>query len=235
MFSNVYRLTDAPFIAVLMAAAEIVGAVTFAMTRDTAKRIVLMGFGLGFGLAIVLFDIIPDATRGDPGSWPLLAVGAALGAVLMFKAGTRGSRTGSLAAVAGMGLHNLSEGIMVAAMGPTVGPIVLLGAVAHKLPEGMVALSLMKDFPSRVKVTGTLLLAGIIPLGAVITIPEGIQQPVLAVAAGVLFLVLSKALVLVVSDPTRRTAFAGTSGGAKIAGAVMAGMVLAGLSVMMMG
>ena len=176
--------TNTAFISVLMAVAEIIGAVTFVMTRDTAKRIVLSCFGLGFGLAIVLFDIIPDATTDNPSGWLLLAVGVALGALLMFKAGARGSRTGSLAAVGGMALHNLSEGIMVAAMGPAAGPIVLVGAVVHKLPEGMVALSLMRDFPSRVKATGTLLLAGIIPLGAVITIPERIQQPLLAIAAG---------------------------------------------------
>ncbi|MCR2828830.1 hypothetical protein NR402_00810 [Acidithiobacillus ferrooxidans] len=227
--------TNTAFISVLMAVAEIIGAVTFVMTRDTAKRIVLSCFGLGFGLAIVLFDIIPDATTDNPSGWLLLAVGVALGALLMFKAGARGSRTGSLAAVGGMALHNLSEGIMVAAMGPAAGPIVLVGAVVHKLPEGMVALSLMRDFPSRVKATGTLLLAGIIPLGAVITIPERIQQPLLAIAAGVLFLVLSKALVLVVSGGTHRTATAGTPAGAKVAGATIAGMVFAGLSCLMMG
>ncbi|MBU2857879.1 hypothetical protein HF289_13715, partial [Acidithiobacillus ferrooxidans] len=75
----------------------------------------------------------------------------------------------------------------------------------------------------------------IIPLGAVITIPERIQQPLLAIAAGVLFLVLSKALVLVVSGGTHRTATAGTPAGAKVAGATIAGMVFAGLSCLMMG
>jgi len=82
------------------------------------------------------------------------------------------------------GKNDANDAEAICEAGPAAGPIVLVGAVIHKLPEGMVALSLMRDFPRRVKATGTLLLAGIIPLGAVITIPERIQQPLLAIAAG---------------------------------------------------
>lgn len=209
----------------VMAAAELAGAAIFVATKDNVRRAVLSCFGLGFAICIVLADIVPDATEDYSAGWLFLAAGFLIGVVLMFGAGERRSNVGRAAGLAGMGLHNICEGIVLAAAGPAASALVLVGAVAHKLPEGMVVFSLADRLSIGRRWVVAVLLSLLIPIGTFVAVPEGIQQPVLAFAAGILLVVLAKSLMLFVPVGrqetallTRRALAATTASGAVLAG-----------------
>jgi len=220
--------TETLILTAIMAVAELGGAALFIATKDGVRRAILACFGLGFALCIVIADIIPDATENNPWGWGLIAVGAVLAGALMFKAGQRGSGIGNGAAIAGMGLHNLCEGIVLAASGPLLTPLVFVGAVAHKLPEGMVVFSLADRLSLGARWVLAALLSLLIPLGLMISLPEEIEQGVLPLAAGVLLVVLAKALALTALGSN--SARAVNPGRRAAAGAAMAGAVVAGLT-----
>ncbi|MDR3518146.1 MAG: hypothetical protein P4M00_20295 [Azospirillaceae bacterium] len=211
---------------VIMALAELVGALLFVALRRGPRQTLLTCFGLGFALCIVIIDVIPDATEDYLPGWIVLAAGVAVGAALMFRSGARGAAVGNTGAIAGMGLHNICEGIVLAAAGPAISPLIFAAAVAHKLPEGMVVFSLA----DRLSIGKRWILAGalslLIPLGTQITVPEDIQKPVLAFAAGVLAMALVKALAVMVASgrPIDAGASRGTITAAAAGGAVLAGM-----------
>lgn len=213
------------WLAAIMAAAELAGAAIYASSTDVVRRASLSCFGLGFAICIVLTDIIPDATEDYSIGWLVLALGILVGVALMFKAGERGSNAGRTAAIAGMGLHNICEGIVLAAAGPTASALVLVGAVAHKLPEGMVVFSLADRLSIGRRWIVAAALALLIPVGTAVTLPEDIQKPALAFAAGVLLIVLVRSLMMFatagrqeVALLTRRALAATTAAGAAVAG-----------------
>ncbi len=210
---------------IVMAIAELAGAALFVATRSSARRTILSCFGLGFALCIVVADIIPDATEDYPLGWLLATAGAAVSAALMFGAGGRGSIAGRAAGLAGMALHNIGEGIVMAAAGPAISPLIFTAAVAHKLPEGMVVFSLADRLALGRRWALAALMSLLIPIGTTVVVSEEIQKPMLAVAAGVLFVVLAKALILIVAPdgkaaaaPSRRAIAVATAGGAALAG-----------------
>jgi len=180
----------------VMAIAELAGAAVFVATKDNVRRAAMACFGLGFAICIVLADIIPDATEGYATGWLFLSAGLAIGVALMFSGGQRGSNAGNAAAIAGMGLHNICEGIVMATAGPAASALVLVGAVAHKLPEGMVVFSLAERLSIGRRWAVAVLLSLLIPAGTMVVLPESVQQPVLAFAAGVLFVVLTRSLMM---------------------------------------
>ncbi len=190
-------MTNSPLLfPAVMAVAELAGAAVFVATKDTVRRAALSCFGLGFAVCIVLADIIPDATEDYAAGWLLLAAGAAIGVLLLFSGGQRGSNAGNAAAIAGMGLHNICEGIVMASAGPTASVLVLVGAVAHKLPEGMVVFSLAERLSIGRRWAVAVLLSLLIPIGTMVVVPASVQQPVLAFAAGILFVVLTRSLIM---------------------------------------
>ncbi len=215
----------------VMAVAELAGAAMFVTVKDDARRALLSCFGLGFAVFIVVADILPDAVTGNPLEWLVVAAGLVAGAALMLRAGRGGAGVGNAAAIAGMALHNVCEGIVLAAAGPAVSALVFVGAVAHKLPEGMVVFSLADGQSPRRRWALAAAVALLIPVGTAVVVPEGLQQSLLAFAAGIMLVVLSKALMLLVVP--------GLRGGMDLlpvprqftaAGAATAGVVLAGLS-----
>jgi ZIP family zinc transporter len=125
-----------------MAVAELAGAAIFVATEDNVRRAALSCFGLGFAICIVLADIVPDATEDYSPGWLFLAAGFLIGLALMFSAGERRPNAGRAAAIAGMALYNICEGIVIVSAGPAASVLVPIGADAHKLPEGMVVFSL---------------------------------------------------------------------------------------------
>ena len=67
--------------ALALGVAEVTGAGIFHATKNTTARRVLKSFGLGFAVAIVLFDLLPDATEHFAQGYALAALGAAIVAI----------------------------------------------------------------------------------------------------------------------------------------------------------
>jgi len=185
--------------AMILAVAEVAGAYWFFKTQNAALRMLMASFGFGFALAIVLFDLLPDATEHYVMGYPLFA----LGALIMFgvrQFSVRRSKNASVngtgsVAVAGMALHNLGEGILLATM---TGPLPFLffaGAILHKLPEGTATFALLDGVKEKTRFALAATVGLMIPLGAVIHIPSSIQQPVMALLAGMILVAVSSVIV----------------------------------------
>lgn len=115
-----------------------------------------VGFGAGFLLALVLLALVPEvlAAAGATGA---AAVMVGYLAVLLaqqfiaphFHFGEerhRVSRVTALSAVCALGLHSLFDGVGIGAglaLAPSLGLLVFVGVLLHKLPEGVTVTSLM--------------------------------------------------------------------------------------------
>jgi len=211
----------------VMALSELLGAAAFAKSdQNRTARLLLTCFGLGFALSILLADIVPDVLRGNSLMGIPLAAGVLLGGLLVLQAGARRQAVGGALALAGMGLHNLCEGIVLATVGPVLSPILLVGAVAHKLPEGVVVFSLADRLSSRWRWIVASGMSLLIPLGAWISFPERFVQPLLAVAAGILGAVLLKSLAHAMQKASSEnpSLVRGTPVAATLLGAALAGL-----------
>ena len=185
--------------AMILAVAEAAGAYWFFKTQNAAIRMLMASFGFGFAIAIVLFDLLPDATEHFAMGYPLFA----LGALIMLGTRQLGERrsknasangTGSVA-VAGMALHNLGEGILLATMTGPLSFLFFAGAILHKLPEGTATFALLDGVKEKTRFALAAAVGLMIPLGAVMRIPSGIQQPVMALLAGMILVAVSGAIV----------------------------------------
>lgn len=207
----------------IMAVAELAGTAIFAASSENAaRRVLLTCFGLGFALFMVLADLVPDAVEHNPSGWLLLAAGVAGGTALTFKAGQGRAGAGKAAAIGAMALHNVCEGMMLAAGAPALSGLMALGAVAHKLPEGMVVFSLAERTGNAGRWAIAAASALLIPLGAWLTLPPALAQSLLAFAGGVLFVVLFKALLRAAG--LRQAATRGAAAAATAIGAALAGL-----------
>jgi len=179
---------------VLFVSAELLGAVIFWATKDTVKRMLLSCLGLGFACSIVITDIIPDSTENFPYAYLVVILGIAS----MYLASKVGKFIGKYSAVLGMGFHNFCEGVVLTAM--TINPIVLIGLVLHKLPEGMVTFALLEGKKDKTRFIMSGLISLLIPLGALAPIPEEIAKPITAFAAGVILFVVSTSMINIVTE-----------------------------------
>jgi ZIP family zinc transporter len=158
----------------------------------------MASFGFGFAIAIVLFDLLPDATEHYAIGYPLFALGALI--MLGVRSVSRKSKkatvkgTGSVA-VAGMALHNLGEGILLATITGPISFLFFAGAILHKLPEGTATFALLGGVKERTRFALAAAVGLMIPLGAVLRIPVGIQQPAMALLAGMILVAVSTAIV----------------------------------------
>lgn len=180
--------------AMILAVAEAGGAYWFFKTKKAGLRTLMTSFGLGFAVAIVLFDLLPDSTEHFAMGYALFAVGAAvmLGVSMLSKqSSAKGS--GSVA-VTGMALHNLGEGILLAAMSGPISFMLFAGALLHKLPEGMATFAMLDGAKEKTRFALAAAVGLMIPLGAVLRIPTSLQQPVMALLAGMILVAVSKAL-----------------------------------------
>jgi hypothetical protein len=183
----------------ILAIAEAAGAYWFFKTKNAGLRMLMTSFGLGFAFAIVLFDLLPDATEHYAMGYPLFAVGALL-MFGMWRYGRRSSQSLSAngsgtVAVAGMALHNLGEGILFAAMTGPVSLLLVAGALLHKLPEGMATFAMLEGVKEKARFA---LAAGVglmIPLGALLHFSPGFQQPMMALMSGMILVAVSAALI----------------------------------------
>lgn len=177
--------------ALLLTVAEIVGAILFFTTHHKTARKAMTAFGLGFAVAIVLIDMLPDATENYKIGYALFAVGIALmGAIWRF---AKGASTSSIngVAVAGMALHNFGEGVVLTSMTGPVSVLFALGAVLHKLPEGMATYSLLGDLKEKLRFSLSILAALMIPFGMLVHLPESVQQPVMSLLSGMILVSVS--------------------------------------------
>ncbi|MGA9070881.1 MAG: hypothetical protein WB424_11535 [Terracidiphilus sp.] len=183
----------------ILAIAEAAGAYWFFKTKSVSLRMLMTSFGLGFAFAIVLFDLLPDATEHYAMGYPLFA----LGGLLMFgmwRYSKRRSQSIAMngsgtVAVAGMALHNLGEGILLAAMTGPVSLLLVVGALLHKLPEGMATFAMLDGFKEKTRFALAAAVGLMIPLGAAVHFSPGFQQPVMALMAGMILVAVTVALI----------------------------------------
>ena len=185
--------------AIILTVAEVAGAYWFLKTKRAGLRMLMTSFGLGFAVAIVLFDLLPDSTEHFTMGYALFALGA-LVMLGVWSIGKRRSQeatakgTGSVA-VTGMALHNLGEGILLAAMTGPISFLLFAGALLHKLPEGMATFALLDGIREKTRFALAASVGLMIPLGALLRIPVGLQQPVMALLAGMILVAVSTAIV----------------------------------------
>jgi len=185
--------------AIILTVAEVAGAYWFLKTKRAGLRMLMTSFGLGFAVAIVLFDLLPDSTEHFTMGYALFALGA-LVMLGVWSIGKRRSQeatakgTGSVA-VTGMALHNLGEGILLAAMTGPISFLLFAGALLHKLPEGMATFALLDGVKEKTRFALAASVGLMIPLGALLRIPVGLQQPVMALLAGMILIAVSTAIL----------------------------------------
>jgi hypothetical protein len=185
-----------PFlVSLILAVAEVAGAYLFFAAKSAAWRRVLSAFGLGFAAAIVIFDILPDATEHFVAGYGLAAAGAlATLAIWLAASRARGPAVGgpiNAVAVAGMALHNFGEGVVLAAM---MGPLSFLfaaGVLLHKLPEGMATFAMMGGEKDRRRLLWSAAVALAIPLGVLARMPAWLEQPIMSTLAGMILVAIS--------------------------------------------
>jgi zinc transporter ZupT len=178
----------------ILAVAEAGGAYWFLKTKKAGLRTLMTSFGLGFAVAIILFDLLPDSTEHFTMGYALFAVGAAVMLALSSLSKQSSAKGSGSVAVTGMALHNLGEGILLATMRGPISFMLLAGALLHKLPEGMATFALLDGVKEKIRFALAASVGLMIPLGAVLNIPTSLQQPVMAILSGMILVAVSKAL-----------------------------------------
>lgn len=215
--------------------AELLGALVYFKTEDSVKRTLLTCLGLGFAIAVVLLDIIPDATEDFASGYLLVAIGFI--AMLIFGFFTK--RVGNYSAVMGLAIHNFAEGVIVSTIFGPISPILAVGAVLHKMPEGMVSFSLLEGLKDRTRFAIAALIALLIPVGAIIPISESVTKPLMALSAGVILCVVGSLLIAIVSKYYNPEITGGQVGEgsklniAKLSSVVVFGAIIAWISCLM--
>lgn len=176
--------------------AELLGALVYYKTEDSMKRTLLTCLGLGFAIAVVLLDIIPDAIEEFAFGYLLVAIGF----IAMFVLGSFTKSAGKYSAVLGLAIHNFAEGVIITTVFGPISPILAVGAVLHKMPEGMVSFSLLEGLKDRTRFAIAALIALLIPVGAIIPISESVAKPFMALSAGVILCVVGSLLVAIISE-----------------------------------
>jgi ZIP family zinc transporter len=208
------------------AVAEAAGAWFYHKTESPKWRGLLSAFGLGFAAMVVLFDVLPDATEHYSVGY-LLAACAAVATFAIWKRTNRerNRQTGAsvnAVAVGGMALHNFAEGAILASLTGPLSAVFMVGAILHKLPEGMATYTLLGGRKCARNLAIAIGSAILIPIGVLVRIPESIAQPVMAVMAGV---ILAAVATTVASKKAEGVALGFTSKVAPyLAGALIGGV-----------
>jgi ZIP family zinc transporter len=179
--------------------AELLGAIVFFKTAKSSTRLFLSCLGLGFIIMVIIMDILPDVDLYCPKRLPMGIACCLAGAALAFCIEHLGKRWGNLAATAGIGFHNFGEGVIIAGMS-ALSPILVIGFLLHKVPEGMVSFSLLEGYRDRTRFLIAAGVALLIPLGALLPIPAGVQRPVMTLGVGVIFFVVCRLVGRIIAD-----------------------------------
>ncbi len=178
-------------VAVMFVVAELAGVLVYQWIKEPVKRAIMACLGFGFAVAIVGFDILPDATRDYALGYWLCGAGFAV----MMAVGFAARRAGEYSAVAGLAFHNLAEGVMISSAFASLSPALVVGAVLHKLPEGMLVASLLRSTQEKSRFAVAGLVSLLVVAGVALPIPEHVTRPVMAFSAGVILFVAGRSLV----------------------------------------
>jgi len=206
-------------VAVMMLMAELCGITIYVNVKDTVKRSLLACLGLGFMYAIVIADILPDATE----NFKLGYLICILGILCMYLISRKSSRIGTYSTIVGMGFHNICEGIILSAL-TAISPILIVGLVMHKLPEGMVSFSLLENIKSKLKYVLAVGISLLIPLGSIIFIPENVSKPIIGLAAGAILFTVTSSFRTILSKKNSEYLYS------KIATMAFIGAIIGGVS-----
>ena len=202
------------------------GVVRFLQGRAHYMRL-LSGVAAGYLLSVTLVRVIPEclesAVGGERNAFWVLAGYLMVhvmehGITLHFHYGEethRGSAISGVMALVGLSLHSLMDGVSIGAalaMGSNLGPLVVLGILLHRIPEGgtIASIFLVRGFGKR----GALLAAATLALAALLGatgqamlhLPTG---PTLGLTAGLaLYVASSDLLPEVQKEPGPRGAIA---------------------------
>jgi zinc transporter ZupT len=94
-----------------------------------------------------------------------------------------------------MALHNLGEGILFAAITGPVSFLLVAGALLHKLPEGMATFAMLEGVKEKTRFALAAAVGLMIPLGALVNLPNGLQQSLMALMSGMILVAVSTAIV----------------------------------------
>lgn len=188
------------------------GVVRFLQGRAQFMRL-LSGVAAGYLLSLTLVRIIPETLEAKGGEVNALWVLAGYllihvmehGITLHFHYGEETHRDGSplsgVLALVGLSLHSLMDGVAIAAALAThsnLGPLVLLGILFHRIPEGgtIASIFLVRGFGNRAALLAAATLALAALLGSagqsILHLPAG---PVLGLTAGLTLYVASSDLL----------------------------------------
>jgi hypothetical protein len=171
---------------------------------------------MGFLFAVVFGDILPDAGLYGSGWATTLALAGASFALAWSLQGFGSAALGA-GGVAGLGFHNLCEGVEIAACS-AMSPLAAAAFIAHKVPEGMVSVSLTEGWTMAKRTAWAVGAACLIPLGAWMAIPAAFQAPVAAVASGVVLAAGLKASIRIAKGGLAGTEAWGVPAAAAAAG-----------------
>ena len=206
-------MSDALAYAVLAALGNVVGAL--AVSNRMARGLIVIehavAFGAGFMLAVAITEILPEAFARSGPEAPLLVLGGYLAVHLTqhtvtphfhFGVETHAVRpVAGTSALVGLLLHTFFDGVAIASaflVGRSLGLMVFLAILIHKLPEGVTIASLMMAAGrSGAAAVGSAALLGVATLaGVLFTDSVGfLVRHGLAVAAGVTLYVAASNLV----------------------------------------
>ncbi len=206
-------MSDALAYAVLAALGNVVGAL--AVSHRMARGLIVIehavAFGAGFMLAVALTELLPEAFARSGPEAPLLVLGGYLAVHLTqhtvtphfhFGVETHPVRpVAGTSALVGLLLHTFFDGVAIASaflVGRSLGVMVFLAILIHKLPEGVTIASLMMAAGrSGAAAVGSAALLGIATLaGVLFTDSVGfLVRHGLAVSAGVTLYVAASNLV----------------------------------------
>jgi len=199
--------------AAVAALANVVGATLVTARRrwSPAALDTLIAFSGGFMISVAVVDMLPEAIRtgGAKAAWVVLAGYLAVHLtqhtlVPHFHFGEEThhiSRSTAVAALTGLLLHLLVDGVAIAsgfAAGSTVGLLVVLAIVMHKVPEGSTISSLLlaAGFDRRRTLGAATALGLATVVGALLTETIGaLAEYGLALSAGVTVYVAASNLV----------------------------------------
>jgi zinc transporter ZupT len=239
------KMENFPVVAAFVIA-ELLGALVYFKTEDSVKRTLLTCLGLGFAIAVVLLDIIPEilwplATEDFASGYLLIAIGFVAMFVLgpFIKSAGKVKSAEKYPAVVGLAIHNFAEGVIITTVFGPISPILAVGAVLHKMPEGMVSFSLLEGLKDRTRFAIAALITLLIPVGAIIPISESVTKPLMALSAGVILYVVGGLLFAIVSEYYKPEIIKGQVGEnnklnfTKLSTMVMFGIIIACVSCLM--
>jgi zinc transporter ZupT len=76
-----------------------------------------------------------------------------------------------------------------------ISPLLVVGALLHKLPEGMATYALLDGTKEKRRFAFAALVGLMIPVGALLRMPQSLQQPVMALLSGMILFAVSTAIV----------------------------------------